>query len=108
MSIKPVVLRASADCDIAAATDYYFDEAGEQIGKDFVAALQHCLAVIADFPAKGSPRFAHELDLPGLRSARLRGFPYLVFYIERDDAIDVWRVLHDRRDIPAWMAQGDA
>lgn len=108
MSAKPVALRASADCDIEAATDYYSDDAGEQIGRDFVAALQRCLAAITDFPGKGSPRFAHELDLPGLRSARLPGFPYLVFYIERDDAIDVWRVLHDRRDIPAWMAQGDA
>jgi toxin ParE1/3/4 len=24
----------------------------------------------------------------------------LVFYIERDDQVDVWRVLHAQRDIP--------
>ena len=30
-------------------------------------------------------------------------YPYLVFYIERDEQIDVWRVLHEKRDIPAWM-----
>jgi toxin ParE1/3/4 len=30
-------------------------------------------------------------------------FPYLVFYLERADCIDVWRVLHAQRDIPSWM-----
>ena len=30
-------------------------------------------------------------------------FPYLIFYFERDDCVDVWRVLHGQRDIPAWM-----
>jgi len=28
---------------------------------------------------------------------------YLVFYVERDDHIDVWRVLNAARDIPAWV-----
>jgi toxin ParE1/3/4 len=27
----------------------------------------------------------------------------LVFFVERDDHIDVWRVLHGRRDIAARM-----
>jgi len=27
----------------------------------------------------------------------------MVFYIERDDRIDIWRVLHIQRDIPARM-----
>jgi toxin ParE1/3/4 len=35
----------------------------------------------------------------------LKRFPYLVFYSERSDAIEVWRVLHGRRDIPAWLAE---
>ena len=33
----------------------------------------------------------------------LKGYPYLVFYIERDSHIDVWRVLHAQQDIPAWL-----
>ena len=28
--------------------------------------------------------------------------------IERDDYIDVWRVLHGQRDIPAWMQEPDS
>jgi toxin ParE1/3/4 len=27
-------------------------------------------------------------------------YPHLIFYIERDDHVDVWRVLHGQRDIP--------
>jgi hypothetical protein len=30
-------------------------------------------------------------------------YPYLVFYVERSDHIDIWRVLHGQRDIPAWL-----
>lgn len=54
-------------------------------------------------PATGSPRYAHELNLPGLRCWSLARYPYLVFYVEHPDHIDVWRLLHGQRDIPAWM-----
>ena len=40
-----------------------------------------------------------------LRSWPLRGYPYLVFYVERDDHVDVWRLLHAERDIPAWLRE---
>ena len=28
-----------------------------------------------------------------------------VFYVEREADIDVWRVLHGARDIPAWLRE---
>jgi toxin ParE1/3/4 len=52
--------------------------------------------------------YAHELKLPGPRAWPLAGYPYLVFYIERPDHVDVWRILHGQRDIPAWMQEPDA
>jgi len=42
-------------------------------------------------------------NLPGLRFWPLQRYPYLVFYIELADHIDIWRVLHSQRDIPAWL-----
>ncbi len=48
-----------------------------------------------------------DLDLPGLRAWSLTRYPYLVFYVERPAHIDVWRVLHGQRDIPAWMQEPD-
>ena len=44
----------------------------------------------------------------GLRSWPLTRHPYLVFYLERPDHIDVWRVLHGQRDIPAWLLEPDS
>lgn len=33
--------------------------------------------------------------------------PYLVYYVEREDHVDVWRVLRSRRDVPAGMQEPD-
>jgi toxin ParE1/3/4 len=38
----------------------------------------------------------------------LTRFPFLVFYVERTDHIDVWRVLHGQRNVPAWMQEPEA
>lgn len=55
--------------------------------------------VIADHPGTGSPRYGDLLNVENLRSSKLRRFPVLVFYIEHEDHIDVWRILHAQRDI---------
>lgn len=88
--------------------DYYVGEAGADVALGFIDALQTTYRSIANHPAAGSPRYANELGLPGLRSRILRRYPYLVFYVERDDHIDVWRVLHALRDIPAWMQEPES
>jgi toxin ParE1/3/4 len=38
----------------------------------------------------------------------LTRYPYLLFFMELDDHIDVWRVLHGKRDIPVWLAKDTA
>jgi toxin ParE1/3/4 len=105
VSKKRVLPRQIARRDVEAAVDHYSREAGPDIALGFIDALEAAYEVIAAHPAAGSPRYAHELALPGLRTRALKRFPYLVFYVERDDHIDVWRVLHAQRDIPAWMQE---
>lgn len=105
MSGKPVRLRELAHRDVEVALEYYLREAGSDVAGGFIEALRRAYEAIAEHPAAGSPRYAHELALPGLRSRGLMRYPYLVFYMERDDHIDVWRVLHARRDIPARMQE---
>lgn len=73
-----------------------------------IDALEQAYKHISRHPTSGSPRYAHELNLPGLRSWPLTRYPYLVIYVERADHIDVWRVLHGHRDIPAWMQEQEA
>lgn len=107
MKPKPVIPRERAHQDVLDAVDYYRSEAGVQVALDFIAAMEHTLERVAHHPLAGSPRYAHELDLPGLRYWRLTRFPYLVFYVDRPDHVDVWRVLHATRDIPKWLRDPD-
>lgn len=103
MKVKPVVPRGLARRDVDEAIAHYLNEGGERVALRFIDAVEKAYAHIGRQPASGSPRYAHELNIPGLRSWSLGRFPYLVFYVERRDHVDVWRVLHGRRDIPAWM-----
>ena len=73
----------------------------------FIDALEKAYAHIGRHPVTGSSRYAHELNLPGLRASPLTLYPHLVFYVEHSDHIDLWRLLHGQRDIPAWMQEPD-
>ena len=108
MSLKRVIPRQQANRDIDMAVDHYLAEAGEEAALGFVDQLQHAYRHIARHPASGSPRYAHELDLPGLGCWPLKRYPCLVFYVERDDHVDVWRVLHGERDIPASLRRAES
>jgi len=103
---KPVRLRKVAEDDLRAAVRWYEAEAGIEVASRFVAEVQNGFGEIGRHPAMGSPRYAHELDLPGLRSWPLKQFPYLVFYRDDGDTVDVWRVLHAHRDIPTSFGEG--
>ena len=103
MTQKPVVLRARARRDIDEAIEHYSTVAPAAVALAFIDAVEDVCRRMAEHPASGSPRYADELGLPGLRSGVVTGFPYLVFYVDREADIDVWRVLHAARDIPVWL-----
>ena len=128
---KPVELRQLAADDIDAALSYYRREAGESLATRFVDAraalgsaptaetageslatrfvdaLETELSHLSRHPLIGSLRYSYELNIPALRSWPLKAFPYIVFYIDRAEFVDVWRVLHARRDIPTGLAPPD-
>ncbi len=108
MKAKPVIPREQANRDIDGAIAYYLSESAETAAHGMIDALEQAYSHIGRHPTTGSPRYAHELNLPGLRVWPLTRYPYLVFYVEHPDHIDVWRVLHGQRDIPAWMQEPDA
>ncbi len=104
---KPVVPRKLANRDVDEAIAHCLYEAGDQVALRFVDAFEGTYRHISRHPAGGSLLFAAELNLPRVRSWRLRRFPYFVFYVETEECIDVWRVVHGARDIPAWMQEAD-
>jgi len=103
MTGKPVVPRSLAVRDVDEALNHNMTEASTQAALGFIDALEASYAHIGRYPATGSLRYAHALNLPGLRFWPLANYPHLVFYLERESYIDVWRVLHGKRDIPAWL-----
>ena len=105
MTAKPIVPREFANRDVDEAIAYYLSESSNEVALGFVAALERAYRHISRHPASGSSRYAVELNLAGLRSWPLRRFPHLVFYVETNDSIDVWRVLHSARDIPGWLRE---
>ena len=103
MNAKPVIPREQANHDTDAAINHYLEDDALPAALGFIDALEQAYKHISRHGASGSPRYAHTLNLPGLRSWALSHYPYLVFYTECDTHIDVWRVLHTRRDIPERM-----
>jgi toxin ParE1/3/4 len=96
----PVVRRQLADEDITAIVDHYLGESAE-LALRFIDALEAAIAHIARWPGTGSPRYTTMLSLGiALRHWPTAPFPYLVFYVEHAERIDIWRVLHEERDIP--------
>ena len=107
MRARPVIPRGQANRDIAEALGHYLNEGADAAALDFIDALEQAYAHVARHPATGSMQYTHELNLPGLRFWPLKRFPYLVFYVEHESHIDVWRVLHGKRDIPNWLQDDD-
>ena len=107
MKPRQVIPRQRANQDVEEAVDHYLQEGGEAVALGFIEALERAYSHLSGYPATGLTRFAHELDIPELRAWPLRHFPYLVFYVERTDHIDVWRVLHGSRDLPESLRERD-
>lgn len=103
---KPLLRRSRADEDVQGAIDHLVADS-PAVALKFVDALEATCVRIRRSPAIGSLRYADELGLPGLRCRLCGRSPYLVFYMEYADRIEVWRVLQMRRDVPRRFAESD-
>ncbi len=83
-------VRRRAERDLAEAYGWY-EARAEGLGEPFLRAVGRCFARIATHP-EAFPEVADRV-----RRARLRRFPYGVYYVVREDAIDVLAVYHSRR-----------
>jgi toxin ParE1/3/4 len=102
---KRLRFREAALADVEDAARWYAEHAGIQVADDFLTELARAYGHIGLNPGTGSPRWGLALNLPGVRSWRLNRFAHLVFYVEREAEVEIWRVLHGARDIPASLAE---
>lgn len=100
-------LRAVVATDIDSAVAYYREKPGPDVAADFVDEFENAISILIRHPLSGSLRFAYELEIPELRSWSLHKFPDVIFYLPTDDHLDIWRILHARRDIPALLNADD-
>ena len=102
--MKPARLRLAALEDLREAHAHYLRVA-PQVADDLLTEADFARRHIGQYPGTGSPRYGNLLGIRGLRSWPLDRFPYLIFYIERADHLDVLRLLHQSRDIPAQLTR---
>lgn len=88
----------AARLEVIAAQDWYEREA-RGLGDQFRAELEVQLTRIAENPLQ----FMQMLD--DVRRARLRRFPYALFFRLLDDGIFVIACFHSRRDPLIWRSR---
>ncbi len=74
-----------------------YQEKTEGLGLEFLRAADACLAGVQRNPL-ASPMMYQEI-----RRALLRKFPYILFYIVKEEQIIVLACFHARRDPIDWM-----
>ncbi|WP_455285706.1 hypothetical protein [Cupriavidus necator] len=76
-----------------------FNDVASGLGKAFTDEFLSTLAFLDEHPSVGSHLYAHFLPGDSLRVWSLDRFPFLVLYLVSSDALDMLRVLRERRDI---------
>lgn len=85
------------------AVAFLLESQAPAAARQVLVELEAAFARLARRPRVGSPRYAHLV--PGLRFWGLRRHPYLIFYVEQPRSVDVLRVLHAARDLPAALRE---
>ena len=97
--MKSAYLRPQARADLRAEVVYNRKRAGKPIANQLVDCADKALQYLQKNPGTGSPTIGQVLDIPGLRSWRISGFPLIWFYFEYEDRLDVVRLLEEPQDI---------
>jgi toxin ParE1/3/4 len=102
--VKPARLRPAAQQDLVELSLWYADQGGAPLAARLFDAARTALKPIQRMPGIGSPALAESVGMVGLRHWGVQGFPVRWFYLEREDHLDVLRLLGERQDIAAILA----
>lgn len=92
----PVVFRPEAEADVTTARAWYENQQSG-LGDEFTDALAKHISLIGNTPKM----FA--IALNGVRRVKLQRFPYVVYYRDHSDSVEVIAVLDGRRDAKVWQ-----
>lgn len=102
--MKPAVLRPQALRDQQYQARCYRKDAGPPLAVKAVKAINAALDQIEFDPGIGSPLMGKVLGIAGLRTWHVTKFPLLWFYLERNDHLDVVRLLGECQDLAAILS----
>jgi len=95
----PVVLRPEAQEDLLAAQDWY-EKQRSGLGEAFTSAVEAVVERIEERPE------TYVVIRQGVHRAKLKRFPYVLYYRVLSDRVEVLAVLHGRRDPGTWQKRG--
>jgi toxin ParE1/3/4 len=96
----PIFWSPKAEEDLIEIWTYLARESSDQVADDQLNHIERACATLEMLPYSGRPR---DNLLPGVRSMLVH--PYVVFYRVRNEAVEIIRVIHGRRDIGAIFAK---
>ena len=91
-------LRAEAAADIAEATEWY-DRQQSGLGAEFMRSVRSQLAAIEEVPKR------YPVILSDIRRARLRRFPYGVYYVIDGEIVVAFACMHARQSPRQWQSR---
>jgi plasmid stabilization system protein ParE len=92
----PLIVRPDAEADILAGRDWY-DRRRDGLGDEFVESLRELFLTIQVSPTHFAAGYR------GMRRAKTGRFPYIVYFRDRPECIEIIAVLHARRDPRIWQ-----
>jgi plasmid stabilization system protein ParE len=93
--MRELIVRPDAESDITDAALWY-EAQSQGLGSEFLRLADACLADVHRAPAQ------FPLIRRDARRALLRRFPYAIFFVVTDAAVDVVACLHVRRSPHEW------
>lgn len=91
-------VRDDAVADLEEATDWY-EARRPGLGGEFLRAVRALFASVAREPGQ------YPIARSPVRRARVRRFPYVVYFVAEPDSVVVLAVFHGRRDPRVWQSR---
>ena len=98
-NLKPIIRRLKAAEDVEGHA-IYIAEGSIDAAFRFLERAEQTIKGLSLFPASGAPFPSRHPELAGVRTKLVKDFPnHVVFYIERDHAVEIIRVLRGGQDL---------
>jgi toxin ParE1/3/4 len=98
-NLKPIIRRPKAAEDVEGHA-MYIAVGNIDAAIRFLERAEQTIKGLSLFPASGAPFLSRHPELAGVRTKFVKDFPnHVVFYIERDHAIEIIRVLRGGQDM---------